>query len=87
MKYLYLVITILLQCFFIGILGSNDNIIPVVVLCFSLFVVGLLLYKDGKKDKRINELGWGITYGSLALVGSAVVLGVVIYSVSINSKF
>lgn len=87
MKYLCFVITILLQYFFIGILGSSDSVIPVVVICFSLFIVGILLYKDGKKDRRINELGWGITYGSLAFLGFAVVLGVIIYSVNINSKF
>jgi hypothetical protein len=56
MKYLCFVMTFLLQYFFIRLLESSDNITPAVVACISLFVVGLLLYKDGKTDKRINEL-------------------------------
>jgi len=44
-----------------------------------------LLYRDSKKDKKINDLGWGITYGSIAFLGFVMMLGLIIYSVD-NGK-
>ena len=75
MKYLYLIVTILLQFLSVVTLKLLDSfylIIAIFILC--LLIGGLINFskKDTKKDMTI-AIGWGLFYGSLTSLGLVIV--------------
>jgi hypothetical protein len=82
MKYSIFCITLVFHYVLLLVFEKSDDFTVGLVLYFSILFIGLLLYRDSNRDERINSLGWGITYGSIAFLGFIAMLGLIIYSIN-----
>jgi len=64
MKYIYLILTLAAHLVVVTTLKLSDNLSLIVVIFSGCLLIGLII-KYWAKEKKFNDLGWGLLLGSL----------------------
>ena len=65
MRYIYLILTLIVQLIAVGTLKLFENYSLIITFFFGCLLLGLIVYKLTKENNQIKHLGWGILFGSL----------------------
>jgi multidrug transporter EmrE-like cation transporter len=69
MKYIYLSLVVLLEVIFAASSKLLDNFSIVINTYLTILIIGLLVTIYARnKNKRIKDIGFGILYGTLAII-------------------
>lgn len=72
MRYLYLVIAFLTQCFVVIVFFDAFNLTMLSILYFSIVMLGVFCFT--RNTKPLKDAGWGILFGSLIVATLCVVI-------------